>query len=97
MSDAPEYLWAYFEIDTSTQRCSVHAQDRPFGSTQHPPKRYIRADIAEARIAELEAALRDIGGMAHSDTCSTELTFMGHACDCHVGRARDALKETPDD
>jgi hypothetical protein len=56
-----------------------------------------RADIAEARIAELESALRNIGVMAHSDTCSTQLTFMGHACDCHVECARDALKETPDD
>ena len=41
----------------------------------------------------LRAALALISEMSHSDTCSTELTFMGHACDCHVQEACDALED----
>jgi len=47
----------------------------------------------EARVAVLENALRIISDTPHSDTCSKELTFMAHGCDCHVEEARAALAE----
>jgi len=52
-----------------------------------------RTEKAEARVTELEAVLKIISDMPHSDTCSKELTFMAHGCDCHVDEARAALKE----
>lgn len=51
------------------------------------------AKALRAENERLRAALTLISEMSHSDTCSTELTFMGHACDCHVQEACDALED----
>lgn len=45
MTDAPEWIWATFEIDVSAQTTDVYAQDEPEGFVGTPTK-YIRADLA---------------------------------------------------
>ena len=55
-------------------------------------------DILQARVAELEGALTKVQQEGHSDTCSTVLSdAFFHPCDCHVGIARQVLKENQDD
>lgn len=50
-------------------------------------------DAAEARVAQLEAALREIADGPHTDTCEAMQPTRG--CTCHVDDACTALKGTP--
>jgi hypothetical protein len=67
-------------------------KDIPFSERPkaHPSTERLEIEKLRERVAELEAALKIISNMPHSDTCSRELTY--HGCDCHVEEARAALK-----
>jgi len=47
MNDAPDYIWATFDIDVSAQTVDVFAQPVPDGFVDKPVK-YVRADVAAA-------------------------------------------------
>ena len=70
-------------------------KDMPFAERPkaHPSTERLEIDKLKERVAVLENALRIISDTPHSDTCSKELTFMAHGCDCHVEEARAALAE----
>jgi hypothetical protein len=57
MTQAPERIWATFDIDISAQTTDIYAQDTPDGFVDKPVE-YIRADIADQRIAELETTIK---------------------------------------
>jgi phosphoketolase len=66
MDDAPDHLWAVFDIDISAQTTDIYAQNNPDGFVD-PPTKYTRTAIipvllsaAQARVAKLEAALEEI-------------------------------------
>lgn len=49
--------------------------------------------MSDDLVKRLRAALERISNMPHNDTCSQELCFAFHDCDCHVGESRQALAE----
>ena len=49
-------------------------------------------DALRAEVERLRGALQEVAESSHSDTCSMELCFAFHACDCHVSVARAALE-----
>ena len=63
---------------------------------QDPCGAWMAIQSQAAEIAALKNALRKIADTTHLDTCSTELSFAFHVCDCHVETARAALSADDD-
>jgi len=61
MPDAPEKIWAHYEVETDDAQWSEDSSHDAFEDFLHFGE-YTRSDIAQARIDELESALEQIAG-----------------------------------
>jgi hypothetical protein len=56
MTDAPETIWVHYEAETDDATWSEYPYNDGFAGFENYGE-YTRADVAQARIAQLEAAL----------------------------------------
>jgi ethanolamine utilization protein EutP (predicted NTPase) len=94
MTNAPEKIWVHYEAETDDATWSEYPEYEAFEDSSHYGE-YTRTDIADARIAELEAALTRQGDnmafvLNHMDTRKWYDSFAWE-----LAEDRTALKAKP--
>ena len=59
MTDAPDKIWVHYEVETDDATWSEYPDTDGVADFKHYGE-YIRADISQARIEELEEAIGEI-------------------------------------
>jgi hypothetical protein len=91
MTDAPDKIWVHYEVETDDATWSEYSDTDGFADFKHYGE-YIRADIFQARITELEAVLKLITHRAEMSIGYNDDFFnFGWI----VKKARAALKAKP--
>ena len=90
MNDAPATIWVHYEAETDDATWSEYPDTDGVADFNHYGE-YTRTDIAQARIAELEAALGEFARFASPNGLGASVLF-GQS---KLLAARKALKAKP--